>query len=456
MNALYILCGLGILSLMSEVLNFKKWLLPIVFIGLAAAAGAALIDWNNSTNAFGNMVVFDHFALAFTALICIIAFFWFWMAHSYFDNRAHLTDQSALILFSLVGAVILTAVNNMAMLFLGIEILSIALYVLAGSKKDSLFSTEAAFKYFLMGSFATGFLLMGVALIYGATGSFEFTKIAEYTGNHSTQLPTFFYTGVVLILIGMSFKISAVPFHFWAPDVYQGAPTAITAYMSTIVKVAAFAAIIRLFPMCFHEVSDKWLLIVTGITMLTLVIANVTAVYQTNVKRLLAYSSVGHAGYLLIALVAGGEISNVILYYLAGYSFSSLIAFAVLNQMEENNQGVTVESFNGLFNRNKFLAVAMTVALLSLAGIPPLAGFFGKYLLLSLAVGTDHLALVILAIATSVIGIYYYFKIILAMYFNPGNDDQLVISFSQKALLFILMCIVFILGLFPDLLRVLE
>jgi NADH-quinone oxidoreductase subunit N len=288
MNALYILCGLGILSLVSEILNFKKALLPMVMVGLPVAIVAASFEWNNTTYVFGNMVIFDHFAIAFTVLICMVAFFWFWMAHSYFNNKEHLTDQAALILFSLVGAIILTSINNMAMLFLGIEILSIALYVLAGSKKDSLFSTEAAFKYFLMGSFATGFLLMGIALIYGATGSFELTKIAAFISAHPNELPLFFYSGVLLVLIGMSFKISAVPFHFWAPDVYQGAPTAITAFMSTIVKIAAFAAIIRLFAGCFIEINSTWLNILSVITVLTLVLANFTSVYQTNVKRMLA------------------------------------------------------------------------------------------------------------------------------------------------------------------------
>jgi NADH-quinone oxidoreductase subunit N len=455
MNALYILCGLGIVSLISEILNFKKWLLPIVMVGLPVAIVAASFEWNNTTHFFGNMVIFDHFALAFTVLICVVAFFWFWMAHSYFDSKEQLTDQAALILFSLVGAIILTSINNMAMLFLGIEILSIALYVLAGSKKDSLFSTEAAFKYFLMGSFATGFLLMGIALIYGATGSFELTRISVFISAHSKELPLFFYSGVLLVLIGMSFKISAVPFHFWAPDVYQGAPTAITAFMSTIVKIAAFAAIIRLFAGCFSEINSTWLNILSVITVLTLVLANVTAVYQTNVKRMLAYSSVGHAGYVLIALVSGGNIANVVLYYLAGYSTASLIAFTVLNQLEENNQGITIESFNGLFNRNKFLAVAMTIALLSLAGIPPLAGFFGKYLLLSLAVGAGHIGLVILAIATSVIGVYYYFKIILAMYFKSGSWNEILVSSSQRFLLAVLLILVFILGIFPDLFQVL-
>jgi NADH-quinone oxidoreductase subunit N len=455
MNALYILCGLGIVSLVSEILNFKKWLLPIITIGLSVAIVATSFEWNNTTHFFGNMVIFDHFAIAFTVLICLVAFFWFWMAHSYFDSKEHLTDQAALILFSLVGAIILTSINNMAMLFLGIEILSIALYVLAGSKKDSLFSTEAAFKYFLMGSFATGFLLMGIALIYGATGSFELEKIAAFISAHPKELPLFFYSGVLLVLIGMSFKISAVPFHFWAPDVYQGAPMAITAFMSTIVKIAAFAAIIRLFAVCFIEISVTWVNILSVITVLTLVLANITAVYQVNVKRMLAYSSVGHAGYVLIALLSGGNVSNVILYYLAGYSIASLIAFTILNQMEENNQGIIIESFNGLFNRNKFLAIAMTIALLSLAGIPPLVGFFGKYLLLSLAVGAGHIWLVALAIITSVIGVYYYFKIILAMYFKAGSQSQVSVSFSQRLLLAILLILVFVLGIFPDLFQVL-
>ncbi len=455
MNALYILCGLGILSLVSEILNFKRWLLPIVMIGLPIAIVAVALDWNNTTHAFGNMVIFDHFALAFTVLICIVAFLWFWMAYSYFDNKGHLTDQAALVLFALVGAIILTSINNMAMLFLGIEILSIALYVLAGSKKDSLFSTEAAFKYFLMGSFATGFLLMGIALIYGATGSFELTSISVYITAHHAELPLFFYSGVLLVLIGMSFKISAVPFHFWAPDVYQGAPTAITAFMSTIVKIAAFAAIIRLFAVCFAEINSTWLNILSVIMVLTLVLANVTAVYQNNVKRMFAYSSVGHAGYVLIALVSGGNISSVIFYYLSGYSIASLIAFTVLNQMEESGQGINVESFNGLFNRSKFLATSMTIALLSLAGIPPLAGFFGKYLLLSLAVGAGHIWLVAVAIITSVIGVYYYFKIILAMYFKAGSSTEIPVSVSQRFLLLVLVILVFVLGIFPDLFQVL-
>lgn len=450
MNALYIICGLGMISLLAEIFNFKKALFPIVMVGLVAAIAAAFLDGGNASQAFSNMINFDRVAIAFTILISLTAFSWFWMAKDYFSNDSHLTDRFAIVLFSLVGAIILTSINNMAMLFLGIEILSISMYVLAGSNKKNLFSTEAAFKYFLMGSFATGFLLMGIALIYGATGTFELSKISTFISAHPTDLPSFFYTGVIMVLIGMSFKISAVPFHFWAPDVYDGSPTPVTAFMSTIVKTAAFAALVRLFNGCFAEISSTWLIIFSVIAAITLVLANITAVYQTNVKRMLAYSSVGHAGYILIAVVSGGNIQGVILYYLFGYSFASLLAFAVITRLEQKNESLTIENFNGLFSRSPFLAFSMTVALLSLAGIPPLAGFFGKYLLLSLAVGSGLIWLVMIAIATSTIGVYYYFKIILAMYFKKSVLGQIDLSYSRKILLVLLLLILLVAGIFPD------
>lgn len=449
MYVIYIICGLGIASLLAEIFNFKKALLPIVTVGLLAAIVAAVFGENTGL-AFSGMVLFDRFSVAYSTLIVTIAFFWFWMAYSYFHNRPQLTDQSAIVLFSIVGAVILTAFANMAMLFLGIEILSIALYALAGSKKNNLFSTESAFKYFLMGSFATGFLLMGIALVYGATGSFELLAIQSATTNTAQPLPSFFYVGVLLILVGISFKVSVVPFHFWAPDVYEGAPTPITAFMSTIVKMAAFAALIRLFTVCFAAISTTWMIVFYVMCVLTLLVSSITAIYQSNVKRMLAYSSVGHAGYILIAIVSGGNVGWLVLYYLAGYALASLIAFAVIHQIEESGRTVFLSDFQGLFRKNPLLAVSMTIALLSLAGIPPLTGFFGKYLLLTQAIGSGHLALALVAIFTSLIGVYYYFKVIIAMYSTAGGDQIITISAAQKVLLFILMALVVMLGVFPD------
>ena len=299
MNALLVICALGIFSLIAEILNLKRWLLAVVMTGLLAAAGLVVFNFGTDTLHYSGMLQFNNFSLAFSGLIIVTTLFWFWMARDYFQD-SHLTDRTALVLFTVAGALMLTSFNNMAMLFLGVEILSISLYVLAGSRKDSLFSTEAAFKYFLMGSFATGFLLMGITLTYGATGSFDLNKISIYLSAHGHELPVFFYAGVLMMMVGLAFKISAVPFHFWAPDVYEGSPTVITAFMSTVVKIGAIAAFYRIFALCFSVVEPTWILPLQIIAVLTLVIANVTAVYQSSAKRMLAYSSVGHVGYILL------------------------------------------------------------------------------------------------------------------------------------------------------------
>lgn len=440
--------------MVAELVNLKKWLIPFLIVGIAVAGGFVIRDWNTSQSYFHGMVILDNVAIGFSALMCAISFFWFWMAESYFHEETHVTDQAALVLFVIVGGLVLASFNNMAMLFLGIEILSLSLYVLAGSRKESLLSNEAAFKYFLMGSFATGFLLMGIALVYGATGFFYLDKIAGYIASHPQGLPPFFFAGVLLIIVGMAFKVSAVPFHFWAPDVYEGSPTVITALMSTLVKVAAFAALFRLLAYCFNQVSASWQIVLFVITVLTLVVANVTAVYQSTIKRMLAYSSVGHAGYLLLALLSAGPASvNAIFYYLCAYSAATLAAFCVLTQVESRNS--TAAGFDGLFKRNPFLAVAMTVALLSLAGIPPLAGFLGKYLVFVLAVQKGYLGLAILGVFTSLVGVYYYFRVIVAMFFKEPQSGDLVLPFPLRVLLFLLMALSLGLGIFPNLVLIL-
>lgn len=455
MNALYIICGLGIASLIAEIVNLKKWLVLLVTVGLAAAAVVAALDWNTTSSYFNEMVLIDNISIAFAVLICLSAVLWFWLSHDYFKDETHITDQSALVLFALVGAVILTCFNNMSMLFLGIEILSISLYVLAGSKKDSIFSTEAAFKYFLMGSFATGFLLMGIALIYGATGTFDLIKISQFTADHHSTLPGFFFAGVLLVMVGMAFKVSAVPFHFWAPDVYQGSPLAITAFMSTIVKIAAFSAFLRLFLNCFSVVQNTWLFTLQAIAISTMIVSSITAVYQSNIKRLLAYSSVGHAGYVLLALVTGNEDANgVIFYYLLTYSASSLLAFAVLTQLEKSDSDISLTDLKGLFKSSPILAVGFTIALLSMAGIPPLAGFIGKYLVLNLALSVGYLGFVIVAIITSLVGVYYYFKLIISMFQDAPDAKQQSISISTRLLIYVLVGLVLLAGILPNVFQV--
>ena len=450
MNALYVISGLGIVALVAEIMSLRKWLTAVMMAGLVIATGLVILDWGTEATYFRGMVVFDKFSLAFTALISIVSVLWFWMCGDYF-NDTHQTDKSALVLFAITGAVIMASFNNMAMLFLGIEILSISLYTLAGSRKGSLFSNEASFKYFLMGSFATGFLLLGIAFVYGATGSFQIDKISDFIMINKESLPGFFYAGVILMFIGLAFKISAVPFHFWAPDVYGGSPTSITAFMSTVVKIAAIAAFFRIFSFAFAEIESSWLIIIEVVCFLTLVIANITAVYQNDAKRMLAYSSVGHVGYILLGFLADPTTSSsLVLYYLSAYAISSLGVFAILIVIEREKNNLSIENFNGLFKRSPFMAVAMTLALLSLAGIPPLPGFFGKYMVFALALEHGFIGLVCVAVVTSLIGAYYYFRIIIAMFLKEPLGAPTKLSTSENILSTLLIVLTLLIGVFPN------
>jgi NADH-quinone oxidoreductase subunit N len=332
-----------------------------------------------------------------------------------------------------------------------LETLSLSVYVLAGSRKNDLSSNEAALKYFMMGSFATGILLFGVALIYGSTGSFNLIDIGRAVGSATTLQPMMF-VGVIMILIGMAFKISAVPFHFWAPDVYQGAPTVITAFMASIVKTAAFAAFLRLFITCFGPLKGSWGDIVWVIAVLTLFLGNITAIAQSSVKRMLAYSSVSHAGYMLLALVALNEASSSsVLFYSFAYSASTIAAFTVLHVILSNGMADDISSFNGLAKKSPMLAIAMVIALLSFAGIPPTGGFFAKYYVFSVALKNGYNWLVILAVVSSLISVFYYFRIISAMFVSEGTSIEApAMSGSQKFALIASSALVIILGIFPE------
>lgn len=452
MNSLVLLSGLGVLSLFAEIFNFKRALFPLVLLGLIGAFVITVIDWGTFRDPFGmHMLVFDNYAVAFSAVLIGAAFFWFLSSQNYFVEETSLTDHFALVLFALAGGVVLVSYTNMSMLFIGIEILSLSMYVLAGSRKTDLFSSEAAFKYFLMGAFSTGFLLFGIALIYGATASFDLAAIGDYVTANSGSLSPLFVSGLILMLIGLAFKVSAVPFHFWAPDVYQGAPTPVTAFMATIVKTAAFAALFRLFFFCFAPAAGEYSVIVWAIAALTLIIGNVTAVYQSSVKRILAYSSVSHAGYMMLAILAASPIAaSSILYYTAAYSVGSLAAFTVLHIVAHSRGTDVVDAFNGLGKKNPLLAIAMTVALLSLAGIPPTGGFFAKYYIFTAAIEADFIWIVLIAVIGSLISVYYYFRIIIAMFFRESVEPVLVISPMHKVLLVITIILTIALGILPD------
>ncbi len=395
------------------------------------------------------MMKVDNFSLAFSAVMICITMLWFIISPGFFTDETSKSDHFTLILFALTGGVLMSSFNNMVMLFLGIEILSISMYILAGSNKKSLASNEAAFKYFLMGSFATGFLLFGIALIYGATGSFDIDVIATRLSEGNLNSSVMLFAGILLTMIAMAFKVSAAPFHFWAPDVYQGAPTVITAFMSTVVKTAAVAAFFRLFIHTFTSMTEVWHTALMIISAATILVGNITAVYQTNVKRMLAYSSIAHAGYMLMAIVSMNSAApSALLFYVIAYSVSSIASFTILLMVSNSTGNDSIESFYGLGKKNPFLAIMTLISMLSLAGIPPTAGFFAKYYIFIAAMENHMMPLVLIAVLGSLIGVYYYFRVIIAM-FRDGNEKEIDFSGRYKLVMIIAGILALALGVAP-------
>lgn len=458
MKAILLLSVLGLIALFAELFKFRKALFVITVIGLLGTIATAISYWTHDdgdfAKYFGGMIEFGDSAVVASVIMLTTTLLWFIMSADYLRKETSETDHTALVLFALVGALILTCYTNLVMLFLGIEILSIPLYVLAGSRKNEPGSNEASFKYFLLGAFASGFLLFGIALLFGATGTFDGAAMGQYITEHKDTLPAFFYGGVIMVMVGLLFKISAAPFHFWAPDVYQGSPTVFTAFMSTVVKTAAIIAILRLFhTKMLGGVGEFWIPILAVCVGLTFVIGNLSAAVQTSVKRMLAFSSISHAGFLLLAIVAASAFTpKAIIFYTAAYSVASIVAFTVLINVIRVTAGDAIDNFNGLGKKNPLLAVVMCIALLSLAGIPPTAGFFAKYYVLTAAIGSGHYWLAIIGILTSLVGVYYYFKIIIAMYFRePKEGIEYNADSKHQALLFVTAVATIVLGLMPDL-----
>lgn len=458
MKAILLLSGLGIIALFAELFKFRKALFVITILGLLGTIATTISYWKfddgEYAKYFGGMINFERSSVVMSVIMLTTTLIWFIMSCDYLRKETSETDHTALVLFALVGAMILTCYTNLVMLFLGIEILSIPLYVLAGSRKNEPNSQEAAFKYFLLGAFASGFLLFGIALLFGATGTFDGGAMGTFIKEHKDTMPGFFYGGVIMVLVGLLFKISAAPFHFWAPDVYQGSPTVFTAFMSTVVKTAAITAILRLFhSSMLGYVNDFWIPVLAICVGLTFVIGNLSAAVQTSVKRMLAFSSISHAGFLLLAIVAAsGFTPKAIVFYTAAYSVASIVAFTVLINIIRVTGGDAIDNFNGLGKKNPLLAVVMCIALLSLAGIPPTAGFFAKYYVLTAAIGSGHYWLAIIGILGSLVGVYYYFRIIIAMYFKEAKEGiEYNADSKHQALLFVTAVATIVLGLLPDL-----
>jgi NADH-quinone oxidoreductase subunit N len=366
---------------------------------------------------------------------------------------SYAAEYFALILFVLCGVSILTAYNNLLMMFLGIEILYIPLYILTGSAKKNLKSNEAALKYFLMGSFTTGLMLMGIALIYGASGNFGIAVLAkEQIANPLQQTPILEVFGLLFVFVAMLFKVSAAPFHFWTPDVYDGAPSVFTSFMATIVKAAGFIAMITLFFAKAEEMGTLWKVVLVLVIVSTLLVGNITAVFQQSVKRMLAYSSIAQAGFMLFALYAKNDLAKEgILLYSVAYTLATVGIFAVLIKIDDHS----FDGYKGLGKSHPLLAFTTTVFLLSLAGIPLTAGFFAKYYML-LAVmqtgGSFAIWLVIIGVLFAAVSVSYYFKVIQAMYFKEGKPVVAEISVGFKLALVAVAAFIVLFGVFPDLL----
>lgn len=452
MNTLIILSVLPIVLLYLGLYKAKNALLPVTVVGLLAALGLAITQWNsNAQPIYHGMMLFDNYAVAFSAITIISTILILLLSKEYFEKiSTHVAEYYAIILFSLAGIIVMVSYYNLTMLFIGIEIMSVSLYILAGIKKNDFASNEASLKYFLMGAFSTGFLLFGIALIYGASGSFNLAAIRDWVVTHPKGIDPLFYTGIMLIIVGLCFKVGAAPFHFWTPDVYEGSPTLITAFMSTVVKTAGFAAFLRLFAECFAPLADFWMPALLVITIITLFIGNVTALYQQSFKRMLAFSSISHAGYLLFAIVAlGSGSANSVFVYSTAYSIASIIAFAALILVQQQSDSDNFDTFNGLAKKNPFLAFVLTVSMLSLAGIPLTAGFIGKFFVFSGALSQYHSTLVILAVVNAIISIFYYFRVIIAMYFRSSERAELIVPGYFNFVLGLAALITIIIGIYP-------
>ncbi|TYR37008.1 NADH-quinone oxidoreductase subunit N [Sphingobacterium phlebotomi] len=454
MGAIITLCVLGIVVLYLGLFKAKNALLPVTLLGLVVTLGFLVSGWNTEAlPQFHGMVIFDRLALSFSILCVVITGLVMLLSKEYFKNiSTYLSEYFCLIIFSLLGALLVNSYHNFAMLFIGIEVMSVALYILVGIRKTDLASNEAALKYFLMGAFSTGFLLFGITLLYGASGTFDLTELQTYVQT-SSEVSPLFYGGMLLLLCGLCFKIGVAPFHFWTPDVYDGAPILITSFMSTVVKVASFVGFLRLFSTVLVPLHDFWTPVLLTIIIITLFVGNITALLQSSFKRMMAYSSISHAGYMLFAIVSIGAMSaSGMLVYATAYSLASVIAFGMLILVKRSTGSENFESFNGLAKKEPMLALILTIAMLSLAGIPLTAGFMGKFMMFNNVMGTYNITLLILAVINAAIGVYYYLHVVVNMYFRKPTEEVTAqhVPISYRVVLVIAAVLTLIIGVYPD------
>ena len=450
MSALIFTIVLGIIVLYLGFLKKKAILAPVAIAGLLIVLFLSFKGWGLGSRYFHDMILFDNFSIAFNISMIIISILIFLFGIDYYQMMSfHVAEQYALMIFALVGAFLMTSFSNLIMLFMGIEILSIPLYVLAGGKKASFRSNEASFKYFMLGSFATAIFLFGIALVYGASATFYLPEIKTYIAQFNGHLPPMVMVGLLFILIGVAFKVAVAPFHFWSPDVYEGSPTLVTAFMATVVKTAGFAAFYRLLGMGLLPLPgplEKALWVMTG---LTLLVGNLGALKQTNFKRLLAYSAIAHSGFIMLAMLSQhGSSAKVLLYYTFVYSLATVPLFIIFILVKRASNGQEeLFNFRGLFKEKPWIAVFMTILLVSLAGIPPTSGFMAKYQVFVLSISQGNLLISIFAILMAVIGIYYYFFVVREIFTESEQLNPIIVTRINGVLIVVCSVAVVLMGI---------
>jgi len=433
----------------------------ISLVGVLLSLAATISLWGRSEQAFSGMLALDNYGLFFNVIFLLCAGLTILASIGYFGkftDKVEHGEYYALLLFACVGMMFMAAGTDLMTIFLGLETLSIATYVLTGFVKKDLRGNEAALKYMLLGAFSTGFLLYGIALIFGATGSTNLAVIFKHLNAAVTSPAPMLLFGMALLIAGFGFKIAAVPFHMWTPDVYEGAPTVVTAFMSAGVKAGAFAAFLRIFVFALPALQSEWTPILWGLAVVTMTLGNLAALRQENIKRMLAYSSIAHAGYLMVGMVAarhspGDMATSSILYYLLAYTFMNLGAFLVVvlyGRHAEDN--LNIGDYAGMGYRHPVLGATMAIFMFSLAGIPPTAGFAGKFHLFASAVKGGFLDLALIGLLNSVISVYYYLRVTVMIYMKEPATAMPPVQFSRTAVLATTLAALatLLLGIFPE------
>jgi NADH-quinone oxidoreductase subunit N len=408
----------------------KSWTALLAAVGLAGALGVTLAQAGRVTSAFGGMITQDGFSSFLCALFLASGLLAIAIAYGYLRRMGlERGEYYILLLFSISGMLLMTQAADLIVVFLSLELLSIPLYVLAAFARQRTDSEEAGLKYFLLGAFATGFVVYGITLVFGATGATALGGIAAAVAA-GTFTKYLLLIGAALILVGFSFKVAAVPFHMWTPDVYQGAPTSVTGFMAVGAKAAGFAALLRIFITALPSLNLDLIPVLWGLAALTMVVGNLVAISQTNIKRLLAYSSIAHAGYILMAFVTFGDpvvgpqaVASA-LFYLVSYAITSFGTWAVVISLEKpDGKGLEISDFAGLGRKRPLLAAAMTIFMLSLTGMPPTLGLVGKFYLFRTAIQGGFIGLAIIGVLTSLVSAYYYLRVVVMMYMREGDPS---------------------------------